>query len=112
MTSQDDIENRKNHILGVIAARADALNEVLNPIIDMLQRSENPDLLGLREAVKQDQDMAKLDIVTDAAEMIAQAEYETETRYRDDQLFEKIRADLNELAAQLAGAERGGRDIS
>lgn len=111
MASPDDIENRTNQIMGAIAVRAGELNDVLDTVIDMLKRSDNPELIGMRMIASQNPNVAKLDLLTDASELIAHAEIETGTRYDDGMLMEKMRADLTELATQMAQAEhgRGGR---
>ena len=105
MPSQSDIENRVNQIIGVIGPSAAALNDVLDPLVDMLARSQHVAFADLKKAVLEDANMAKLDLLENVARRIAMAESHGD-RYTDDALFDKVRGDLNQLAQSVASTQR------
>ncbi len=107
MPQEKEIRDRADRILSVVALQIGALNDVLDPLVDMLKRSEDPIFHDLKQRVTLGEGMAKLDLLTDAATKIATAEQQTGgERYADENLLDKIRCDLLMLTAQVAAAQR------
>lgn len=106
MLYDKDIEDRTNHILGVVAPQAAQFREVLATLADLISRSESVAFARLKASVLNDTERFKYEMLESACNRIARCESES-VRYGDDQLADKISQDLASLTKSIAQLERG-----